>query len=85
VKNRFQSLPFKCNLQRYIEDPVKPTQPSEVQAACNRIFRTLGAVDAPMHAHLTQLGVEPQLFLLRWLRVLFSREFHLDGRGLSLA
>lgn len=31
-----------------------------------------------MHSHLTKLGIEPQLFLLRWLRVLFSREFHLD-------
>ena len=65
-------------LVSYFEDPAKAGQTSEVQAACHRVFRTLGAVDVPVHAHLTKLGIEPQLFLLRWLRVLFSREFHLD-------
>lgn len=28
--------------------------------------------------HEQELGVEPQLFLLRWLRLLFEREFHLE-------
>ena len=51
---------------------------SEVKRACDRVFRTLGAVDPPLQAHLVKLGVEPQLFLLRWFRVLFSREFHFD-------
>ena len=50
---------------------------SEVQAACDRVFRTLGAVDQPLRDHLDSLGIEPPLFLLRWLRVLFTREFHL--------
>ena len=52
---------------------------SEVQAACDRVFRTLGAVDQPLRDHLDSLGIEPPLFLLRWLRVLFTREFHLHG------
>ena len=62
----------------YYEDPEKKGGRSEVQAACDRVFKALGAVDVPMHAHLVKLGVEPQLYLLRWLRVLFSREFHLE-------
>ena len=61
----------------YFEDPPKRGAASEVQAACDRVFRTLGAVDKPLRDHLESLGIEPQLFLLRWLRVLFSREFHL--------
>ena len=56
----------------------------------------LRAADPEIHARLAQLQVEPQLFLLRWLRLLFGREFHLDdvlmvwdalfayGRGLVL-
>ena len=51
---------------------------SEVRGACDRVFAALGAIDPPLTQHLERLGVEPQLFLLRWFRVLFSREFHLD-------
>ena len=51
---------------------------SEVRGACDRVFAALGAVDPPLKQHLERLGIEPQLFLLRWFRVLFSREFHLD-------
>jgi len=51
---------------------------SEVKGACDRVFAAVGAVDPPLKQHLERLGIEPQLFLLRWFRVLFSREFHLD-------
>jgi len=47
-----------------------------VHNALSRIWATLEAVDAQLHEHLTQAGVQPQLFLLRWLRLLFGREFH---------
>lgn len=33
--------------------------------------------DPPTARHLSQLGVEPQMFLLRWVRVLMAREFEL--------
>ena len=49
---------------------------SEVKDACDRVFNALGAVDPPLRQHLVKLGIEPQLFLLRWFRVLFTREFH---------
>lgn len=35
----------------------------------------LGRCDPPLARHLSSLGVEPQMFALRWVRVLMSREF----------
>ena len=49
-----------------------------VHASLARIWASLAAVDAQLHSHLSSLGVEPQLFLLKWLRLLFGREFHFD-------
>lgn len=49
-----------------------------VHASLGRIWASLAAVDAQLHAHVSGLGVEPQLFLLKWLRLLFGREFHFD-------
>lgn len=34
--------------------------------------------DHALYEHLTRLGVEPQLYTLRWVRLLFSREFHME-------
>ncbi|XP_048133379.1 uncharacterized protein LOC115744600 [Rhodamnia argentea] len=41
------------------------------------LYHLLSAVDSSLHSHLIELGVEPQYFALRWLRVLFGREFAL--------
>ncbi|KAK4754916.1 hypothetical protein SAY87_008673 [Trapa incisa] len=41
------------------------------------LYHLLSLVDSPLHSHLNELGVEPQYFCLRWLRVLFGREFKL--------
>jgi TBC1 domain family protein 5 len=64
-------------LSLYYEDAT-PTRPAPIHAALHRIWAALAAVDAPLHAHLTAAGVEPQLFMLKWLRLLFGREFHFD-------
>ena len=45
-------------------------------AAANRVYALLEVADPQIHQHLLAMGVEPQLFLLRWLRLLFGREFH---------
>ncbi|XP_051152437.1 uncharacterized protein LOC127266289 [Andrographis paniculata] len=42
------------------------------------IYHLLAIVDSPLHTHLVELGVEPQYFSMRWLRVLFGREFSLE-------
>ena len=77
--------------------PGQPEVISPLVAKCRHIGDDLlRAADPEIHARLAQLQVEPQLFLLRWLRLLFGREFHLDdvlmvwdalfayGRGLVL-
>lgn len=43
------------------------------------LYHLLSLVDASLHSHLVELGVEPQYFALRWLRVLFGREFPLNN------
>ncbi|TYK08892.1 TBC1 domain family member 5-like protein A [Cucumis melo var. makuwa] len=46
--------------------------------ASSALYHLLSHVDSSLHAHLVELGVEPQYFSLRWLRVLFGREFSLE-------
>ncbi|XP_077214703.1 uncharacterized protein LOC143849530 isoform X2 [Tasmannia lanceolata] len=46
--------------------------------ASSALYHLLSIVDLSLHSHLVELGVEPQYFALRWLRVLFVREFLLD-------
>ena len=38
----------------------------------------LQTFDIRLYEHLTYLGIEPQLFALRWVRVCFGREFQLS-------
>ncbi|KAG7538289.1 Rab-GTPase-TBC domain [Arabidopsis suecica] len=47
--------------------------------ASGALYHLLSLVDASLHSHLVELGVEPQYFALRWLRVLFGREFPLNN------
>lgn len=51
---------------------------SPVLEASATVYHALATVDMPLYIHLSGLGVEPQFFALRWLRVLFSREFDLE-------
>ncbi|KAG1364509.1 TBC1 domain family member 5 [Cocos nucifera] len=46
--------------------------------ASSALYHLLSIVDSSLQSHLVELGVEPQYFALRWLRVLFGREFSLD-------
>lgn len=50
-----------------------------VVASSNRIQRDLlPRIDSALAKHLEQLGIEPQVYGLRWLRLLFAREFHIE-------
>lgn len=42
------------------------------------LYHLLSKVDSSLYSHLIELQVEPQYFSLRWLRVLFGREFSLE-------
>ncbi|PIA43794.1 hypothetical protein AQUCO_01800086v1 [Aquilegia coerulea] len=46
--------------------------------ASSAFYHLLSIVDSSLYSHLVELGVEPQYFALRWLRVLFGREFLLE-------
>lgn len=50
--------------------------PAVIEASA-ALYHLLSFVDSSLHSHLIELGVEPQYFALRWLRVLFGREFSL--------
>ncbi|GMF16594.1 unnamed protein product [Phytophthora fragariaefolia] len=50
--------------------------PSPLDDQMNRIHHhILSRCDPPTARHLAKLDVEPQIFLLRWVRVLMAREF----------
>ncbi|KAG2378606.1 hypothetical protein C9374_008245 [Naegleria lovaniensis] len=45
----------------------------------NKIQNTLlEKKDPDLHRHLTKMCIEPQIYLIRWVRLLFGREFHID-------
>lgn len=46
--------------------------------ASSELYHLLAMVDSSLYTHFIELGVEPQYFALRWLRVLFGREFALE-------
>jgi len=46
---------------------------------CNKIqYTLLEKKDPELHRHLIRMAIEPQVYLLRWVRLLFGREFHID-------
>lgn len=50
---------------------------SAIVNKCRRIqYTLLKQHDLPLHNYLKTLGIEPQLYALRWIRLLFGREFH---------
>jgi TBC1 domain family protein 5 len=52
---------------------------SPILVRCRRIFSDLlPRVDPGLASHLTELDITPQIFLLRWIRLLFGREFSFD-------
>ncbi|KAH7910661.1 rab-GTPase-TBC domain-containing protein [Hygrophoropsis aurantiaca] len=60
----------QINLQPYV---------SPIVQACGHIQGTLlKCVDPSLYAAMQTAGVEPQIYGLRWLRLLFTREFSMD-------
>ena len=57
--------------------PQLPATP--LQRKCAQIQdELLGLCDPALHLRIRALSIEPQLYLLRWLRLLFGREFHIE-------
>lgn len=55
-----------------------PYQPPILQR-CAHVSSSLKRCDPLLAAHLFSLGIESQLYLLRWMRLLFLREFSLGA------
>lgn len=60
-------------LSTYYGDASRPASP--INGAFRRIEGTLRVMDEKLAKRLSDLGVEPQLYLLRWLRLGYGREF----------
>jgi len=55
------------------------TVESPILVKCYHIYNNLlKAKDPGLYSYITSLKIEPQLFLLRWIRLLFGREFRLS-------
>jgi len=64
----------RLRLGVYYEDTTTPMSP--INAAFRRIENALVSIDEAVARKLAALEVEPQLYLLRWLRLGYGREFH---------
>jgi TBC1 domain family protein 5 len=52
---------------------------SAILIRCRRIFNSLlPRVDPALASHLEDLEISPQVFLMRWIRLIFGREFPFD-------
>ncbi|GJJ73675.1 TBC1 domain family member 5 [Entomortierella parvispora] len=62
--------------------PEQPTPPAGKQTPViewsMRIFQYLQRIDNELYLHLHSLEIQPQLFGIRWFRLLFGREFPMD-------
>eukprot|EP01100_Stratorugosa_tubuloviscum_P001110 TRINITY_DN1248_c0_g1_i1.p1 TRINITY_DN1248_c0_g1~~TRINITY_DN1248_c0_g1_i1.p1 ORF type:complete len:479 (-),score=173.27 TRINITY_DN1248_c0_g1_i1:169-1605(-) len=67
-------------VSRVIGDDTQAGLPSNpVVRKSHYIFHVLlKEKDPQLYEHLETLQIEPQLYALRWIRLLFGREFHLD-------
>ncbi|KAK1442745.1 putative TBC1 domain family member GTPase-activating protein [Babesia gibsoni] len=70
-----------ANLRRVISesDPQKRNNTNSYIARTNYIyFVILKEYDEPLFNHLQKIGIEPHVFLMRWIRLIFSREFNVS-------
>ncbi|KAL2654291.1 hypothetical protein R1flu_022419 [Riccia fluitans] len=65
------------SMAAHFSSPPGVNVPPVIEASAS-LYRTLAAADISLYTHLVELGVEPQFFALRWLRLLFGREFILE-------
>ncbi|KAJ2600431.1 hypothetical protein GGF40_001836 [Coemansia sp. RSA 1286] len=58
----------------WYQAPMVGTAVTPLVVQCQGILQKLALVDNELAQHITELDIEPQLFGLRWLRLLFGRE-----------
>ncbi|GAA5859295.1 hypothetical protein JCM8547_001970 [Rhodosporidiobolus lusitaniae] len=62
----------------YDHQTTSPNQVQPIVSIANNLQSLLSRCDHSLHAAFTSLNVEPQLYAIRWLRLLFGREFPLQ-------
>lgn len=63
----------------YEPSKTKQSSDSPMLVKCRYIFeKLLPKADPELADHLTEIEVAPQMFLMRWMRLLFGREFPFD-------
>ncbi|KAG0036964.1 hypothetical protein BGZ82_003385 [Podila clonocystis] len=60
------------------EAPEPPSKQTPVIEWSEKIFHFLERVDNELFQHLRRLEIQPQLFGIRWFRLLFGREFPME-------
>ncbi|KAG0083734.1 hypothetical protein BGZ92_010517 [Podila epicladia] len=60
------------------EAPAPPSKQTPVIEWSEKIFHFLERVDNELFLHLRSLEIQPQLFGIRWFRLLFGREFPME-------
>jgi len=66
-------------VQKAKGEVVTVQQDSPVLIKCRNIFlNLLKAKDPGLYTYINTLKIEPQVYLLRWIRLLFGREFRLE-------
>ena len=59
--------------------PLPRERKSPVLRLCDRIQNvSLRVLDPLVHVKLIEVGIAPQLYMLKWIRLLFLREFHIE-------
>lgn len=62
------------SISSLLQPPKKLDQP--IVTICNHMHGTLlRSLDPQLWTQLEQLGIEPQIFGIRWIRLIFTREF----------
>ncbi|GMH79738.1 hypothetical protein TL16_g08251 [Triparma laevis f. inornata] len=72
VLNLFDPRPVDPNAKYKLGCPPPKTKPVN---CCEIMFEKLKKADGRVHEAIVRAGVPPQLFLLKWCRLIFCREF----------
>lgn len=69
------SAPSQLSLPNGRKGSVATASVQPIVAKCARIHELLKKVDFELWKRMEELQIEPQIYGIRWLRLLFSREF----------
>jgi len=72
------SVPCHSGTSNGFNQSTNTTLVQPIVAKCTRIHEVLKKVDFELWKRMEELKIEPQIYGIRWLRLLFSREFPIE-------